>query len=81
MLKKLTSFAKTVNMAPHRNFQHNGSAINLSICRQERTSVLDIRNELVAILDLEVVASSTMTKHRRQRDFRAISSQPLRNPR
>jgi hypothetical protein len=51
-------------------------SIWLFLARKE-LSALGIHNELVAVLGLEALAYSTISKYRRQRRFPTILSEPL----
>jgi hypothetical protein len=54
-----------------------------SICPfpdRKRLSARDIHNELVAILGLDAMAYSAITKYLRQQHFPAISSEPAVEP-
>jgi hypothetical protein len=72
--RKVFGFCTKPNMAPNLNVQDNGSEINLPILARETLSARDIQNELVALLGLDAIADSRITRYLRQQHFPAISS-------
>jgi hypothetical protein len=67
-------------MTRQLNVRDNGFTINLLISHQQRTFGSGTHNQLVPVLALEAVASSTITKYLRRRHFPVIISESPDEP-